>query len=300
MIEVIDLWRSFGPVEALRGLNLRVPEGSAFALIGTNGAGKTTTIKVVMNLLRPSSGSVRVLGIDSRRLAPRDLAHIGYVADRQNLPGRLQAGQYLDYVRRFYPSWDRSLERSLLSELSVPLQRPIAHLSHGMRLKLALVAALAFRPRLLVLDEPLGGLDPLVRDELMGGLLRQADAMTIFISSHELAEIEGMVTHVGLLDDGRLLVQEPTSELAARLREIRVVFDHEAIVPATAPTEWLHLQAVGNVLSFVDTQYSEEATHSRIAAVLGATRAVDVQPMALRAMFTTLTRATRSALGDGG
>jgi ABC-2 type transport system ATP-binding protein len=296
MIEITDLWRSFGSVEVLRGMSLQVPEGSAFALVGTNGAGKTTTLKIVMNLLRPSAGSVRVLGVDSHELAPRDLTQIGYVADGQKLPARLTAGQYLDYLRPFYPAWDRGLERSLVAELGVPSQRLIGHLSHGTRVKLALVAALSFRPRLLVLDEPLGGLDPLVRDELMGGLLHQAEGMTIFISSHELAEIESMVTHVGLLDEGRLLVQEPTSELAERLRAVRVVFDHEAMLPATVPEEWLQLQAMGNVLSFVDTRYSEEATRSRIAAVLGATRAVDVQPMSLRAMFTTLARATRGAL----
>lgn len=295
MIEITDLWRRFGAVEALRGVTLNVPEGSAFALIGTSGAGKTTALKIVMNLLQPSAGSVRVLGTDSRKLAAAELAQIGYVAVGQQLPGLLTAGQYLDYLRPFYLSWNRNLERSLVAELGVPLQRLIAHLSHGMRLKLSLVAALAFRPRLLVLDEPLGGLDPLVRDELMRGLLHQADDMTILISSHELTEIESMVTHVGLLDEGRLLLQEPTSELSERLREVRVVFDHEARVPPNVPQQWLQLQVTGNVLSFIDTRYSEEASRSQIAAVLGQPQSIDAQPMGLRAIFSTLARATRTA-----
>jgi len=162
-----------------------------------------------------------------------------------------------------------------------------------MRLKVSLACALSFRPRLLVLDEPLGGLDPLVRDEFMEGLLHQAGEMTVLISSHELTEIEGVATHVGFLDKGRLLFQESMGDLAGRVRDVRVMLDHEAKLPAQAPPEWLDIRASGNVLGFVDTHYSEQGLAARIAATVGSARNIDAQPVALRAIFTALARATR-------
>src|SRR5690348_869700 len=164
--------------EALRGLSLTVPEGSTYALIGANGAGKTTTIKVLMNMLAPSKGSATVLGVDSRRISPHELAQIGYVSENQILPGRLRVGEFLGFLRPFYPTWDMDLEHSILQRLRLPTERRICDLSHGMRLKMALAGALPFRPRLLLLDEPFSGLDPLFRDEFMDQLLRQAGEMS--------------------------------------------------------------------------------------------------------------------------
>jgi len=174
MILVNKLSKRFGRMDALQNLSFAVPEGSAFALIGANGAGKTTTIKVLMNILEPTSGHANVLGVDSRKISPRELAEIGYVSENQDMPARLTVSQFLAYLRPFYPTWDRALEKSLLRQLRLPADRKIADLSHGMRLKMALACALPFRPRLLVLDEPFSGLDPLVRDEFMEGLLEHS------------------------------------------------------------------------------------------------------------------------------
>src|SRR5690349_725235 len=162
-IEVKDLWKRFGKFEALQGLSFSVPEGSAFALIGANGAGKTTTIKVLMNILAPTRGCARMMGVDSRKLSPRELREIGYVSENQEMPGRLTVEEYFAYLRPFYPSWDRALEQSIRSQLRLPPERKLAHLSHGMRMKMSLACALPYRPRVLVLDEPFSGLDPLVR-----------------------------------------------------------------------------------------------------------------------------------------
>ena len=186
MIHVENLWKRFGRFEALRGMSFEVPEGSAFAMIGANGAGKTTTIKVLMNILEPSRGSATLLGVDSRRIAVRELAQIGYVSENQDMPARLTVEEYTAYLRRFYPTWDRELETSIARQLRLPRDRKIGNLSHGMRLKMALLCALPYRPKVLILDEPFSGLDPLVRDEFMEGLLGQAGEMTILISSHEL------------------------------------------------------------------------------------------------------------------
>jgi ABC-2 type transport system ATP-binding protein len=290
IIRAHELRKTYGRNEALRGLTLSVPDGSAFALIGANGAGKTTTIKVLMNILRPSGGSASVLGVDSRELSPREMAQIGYVSENQDMPGRLTVAQYLGYLRPFYPSWDRSLEISILSQLRLPPERQIRDLSHGMRLKMCLACALPYRPRLLVLDEPFSGLDPLVRDEFMEGLLEQAGPMTILISSHELTDLEGLVTHIAFIDQGRLLFQESMDELTARVREVRVTLTCEAAVPASTPSTWLQLRAVGNVLSFIETQFAEGVLQGRIVSVLSGVRNIEVQPINLRSIFTALAR----------
>jgi ABC-2 type transport system ATP-binding protein len=293
MIRIENLWKRFGRFEALRGLSLDVPEGSAFAMIGANGAGKTTTIKVLMNILEPTRGSATLLGVDSRRISTRELAQVGYVSENQDMPTRLTVGEYTRYLRRFYPTWDRDLEASIARQLRLPLERKIGDLSHGMRMKMALMCALPYRPKLLVLDEPFSGLDPLVRDEFMEGLLNQAGEMTILISSHELGEIDGVATHIAFMDEGKLLFQESMGDLTKRFREVHVVLDGEATRPSQAPNEWMELRTMGNVLTFVDTQFDASDLSERIHSRIGHVRGIDSQPMPLRSIFTTLARAAR-------
>jgi ABC-2 type transport system ATP-binding protein len=246
-----------------------------------------------MNLIEPSAGIATILGVNTRTLSPNDLAQIGYVSENQQMPGRMTVAAYIDYLRTFYPTWDRTAEEKLLGKFRLPLERRIKDLSHGMRMKMALVCALPFRPRLLVLDEPLSGLDPLVRDEFMDGLKLQAREMTVLISSHELTEIEEITTHVAFLDRGALLFQEEKADLKARIREVHVTLASEACVPTMAPQEWLDIRAAGNVLSFVDIRYSERDLPARLAAIVGAVRHVEAKPVSLRSVYTTLARAVR-------
>jgi ABC-2 type transport system ATP-binding protein len=288
-----DLWKRYGRFDALKGLAFEVPEGSAFALVGPNGAGKTTTIKILVNLLAPSRGEGRIFGVDSRTISPRELADIGYVSENQELPGRLTVSEYLDYLRPFYRRWDHALEASMRREMQLPATRKIRDLSHGMRIKMALVCALVFHPRLLILDEPFAGLDPLVRDDLIAGLLRQAGELTILISSHELGEIEGLATDVGFLDGGRLLFQEPMNRLTARCREVYVTLDSTATVPDPVPAHWLRARAVGNVLMFVDTRFSDDTLGELVRVVCEGVRQIEAKPMTLRSIFTTLASAAR-------
>ena len=147
-IETQGLTRRFGRSEAVDGLSLTVPEGSVFALIGPNGAGKTTTIKILMNLIRPTAGTARVLGTESTRLAPSDLARIGYVSEGQELPEWLSPEAMLAYLRPFYPTWDDALCRKLQAVLGLSARTPIRTLSRGTRMKAALLASLAYRPEL--------------------------------------------------------------------------------------------------------------------------------------------------------
>lgn len=293
MIHVDNLWKKFGRFDALRGLSFEVPEGSAFALIGANGAGKTTTIKLLMNILTPTQGSATLLGVDSRKISPRELVQIGYISENQDMPSRLTVGEYVAYLRPFYPAWDSELEVSIADQLRLPIERKIGDLSHGMRMKMALLCALPYRPKLLILDEPFSGLDPLVRDEFMEGLLQQAGEMTILISSHELAEIDGVATHVAFLDEGKLLFQEAMSDVIGRFREVRVTLEAEARQPNPAPKEWMQIRAVGHVLTFVDTRFDKNGLNERIRSRMEGVRRIDAHPMALRSIFTTLARAAR-------
>jgi len=293
MIRAENLWKNFGRQAALRGMTFSVPEGSALALIGANGAGKTTAIRILMNILASSRGTATVLGVDSRKLTPRVLSRIGYVSEDQQMPERLTVSEYLCYLRPFYPRWSPQAECAIASRFRLPPGRRIGDLSHGMRMKLALACALPFGPDLLILDEPLSGLDPLVRDEFMEALLDQAGEMTVLISSHELAEIDGVATHVAFVDEGSVLFEESIAELIGRFREVRVTLEKEAPPPSQAPEDWLQVRPSGVMLNFVDTQYSEDLLGDRVRSLVGRVRAIDAQPMALRSIFTVLARAAR-------
>ena len=174
-LETTDLGRRFKRSDGLRKASLRVPEGSALALIGANGAGKTTLLRILVNVLRPTAGSARVLGKDSRTLTAADFNRIGYVAENQKLPERLTVEHFFAYLGRLYTRWDGRLAQRLLRDFELPPRRPIGKLSHGMRMKVMLTGALAFRPELLLLDEPLTGLDPLTRDEVVAPGRRDHD-----------------------------------------------------------------------------------------------------------------------------
>src|SRR6266403_136146 len=199
ILRVIDLSKRFRKALILDRMNMAVPEGSVFALVGPNGAGKTTTIKVLMNIHGPSSGHSEVFGRDSRRLSPRDFTQIGYVSENQEMPEWMTVEYFMSYLKPFYPDWDVARAQELLRQFELPPDRKIRNLSHGMRMKAALASSLAYRPRLIVLDEPFTGLDALVRDELIEGVLECADGATILISSHDLSEVESFASHIGYL-----------------------------------------------------------------------------------------------------
>jgi len=288
VIETHHVSKRFGRFEAVEELSLRVPEGSVLALIGPNGAGKSTTIRLLMNILRPDAGEISVLGTPSLRLAPKDFERIGYVSESQKLPDGLTLAQYFHYLRTLYPAWDRDLERALCVQFELPPARRIRHLSHGMRMKTLLVGALAYRPRLLVLDEPLSGLDTLVRDEVVNGLLQQAADTTILISSHELSEIESFTTHVAFMQNGRLLLQEAIEELQLRFRAVSVTLSAIKELPQPLPEDWLLPETEGHRLRFVFARYQGDAPlFQQLARHFGAVQ-MECEPMSLRAIATAL------------
>ncbi len=293
IIETRGLRKRFGKVDAIEDLNLSVPEGSVFALIGPNGTGKTTTIRVLMNILHPDGGTVDVLGTPSRALTYRDFQRIGYVSEAQRLPEGLTIAQYFAYLRSLYPAWDRELERELCEQFELPPSRKLKHLSHGMRMKTLLIGALAFRPQLLVLDEPLSGLDTLVRDEVVGGLLQQAHETTVLISSHELTEIEHFITHVAFMQNGRLLLQEAIETLHSRFREVTVTLSAAKELPTPYPDSWLLPELSGHRLRFVTSAFDgEQNLYQEMTQLFGAVR-VSSEPLPLRTVANTLMQARK-------
>jgi ABC-2 type transport system ATP-binding protein len=294
-IRTENLVKKFGRVEALRGLDLAVPEGAVYALVGPNGAGKTTIIKILMNIFGATRGRAEVLGLESTRLRGRYFSSIGYVSENQELPEWMRLDSFLAYLRPFYPSWDRKLENELVSQFDLPLDRRLRNLSRGMRMKAALASALAYHPKLIVLDEPFTGLDPLVRDELIQGLLERAEEPTILISSHDLAEIESFASHIGYLEQGQLRFSEELTTLVDRFREVELTFDTPPHLPKTAPNTWMHLSTSAAVIRFIESRFDAEKTATEVRNVLGEARNVAYTPMSLRSIFLAMAKAGRDS-----
>ena len=288
-----NLYKKFWGVEALRGLNLTVPEGAVYALVGPNGAGKTTAIKILMNILRATSGRAEVLETESTQLNEKQFASIGYVSENQELPNWMRVDGFFSFLRPFYPSWDLNLESELVHQFDLPLNRKLRNLSRGMRMKAALASALAYHPKLIVLDEPFTGLDPLVRDELIQGLLDRAEESTILISSHDLAEIESFASHIGYLEEGRLRFSEELTTLLDRFREVELTFDSPPPLPNKAPDTWMQLNASAAVIRFIESGFDRERTTAQVRSVLGEARNVTFSPMSLRSIFLVMAKAGR-------
>jgi ABC-2 type transport system ATP-binding protein len=214
-------------------LDLEVRSGEVFGFLGPNGAGKTTTIRLLLDLLRPTRGAAQVLGMDVRTHSVEIRRRVGYLPGELGLYERLTAWELLTYFAHLRGLDDLGHARELAGRLDLDTSRPVRTLSHGNRQKVGLVQAFMHRPRLLVLDEPTGGLDPLIQHEFYG-LLREVrdDGATVFLSSHVLVEVERVADRVGIIRDGRLVEQASVEELKERaLRRLELHFGQT--VPAS-------------------------------------------------------------------
>ena len=295
-IEAKGLHKAFGRNVALADVSFRVPEGAVYALVGANGAGKSTLIKVVMNILEPTGGQALVMGTNSDELSGARLNTVGYVSENQKLPEWMTIGYMLRYLRPFYPRWDRELEEHLVHRFDLPLKRKLKHLSRGMRMKAAFVSSLAYRPELIVLDEPLSGLDPLVRDELVESLQwlqRQGKPFTAFLSTHDLGEIENFATHVGFIEKGKILFSEETRLLKNRFRKVIVRMEGEPRVPAHPAKEWLQPEAIDSTVQFVHSGYRGGETESEVREAFPEATEIGYEAMPLRAIFVAIAKAGR-------
>lgn len=293
IIETENLTRRYGRHEAVRDLTLAVPRGSVCALLGANGAGKSTTIKLLMDLERPTRGTARVLGVDSQKLCETERRQIGYVAESQQLPLWMTVRQLLDYCRPFYPAWDRALEKKLLGEFALPENRKLSQLSRGMLMKAALLSSLAYRPKLLVLDEPFSGLDPLVRQEFVRGLLEvsAAEEWTVLVSSHEIEEVERLCDRVILLETGTKRVDETTESLLARFRRVEVT---GASAQAVEAKEVLELEQAGALTRFVVSDFAGDLSERGWQENFPGAQ-VTARAMTLKEIFVVLARSAAGA-----
>ncbi len=211
VISVAELTRRFGATTALDAVTLSLPPGAVYGLVGANGAGKTTLIKHILGLLRAQSGSVRVFGLDPVADPVGVLSRIGYLSEDNDLPGWMRVDELMRYSRAFYPAWDDAYAEELRRVFALDPAARIQTLSRGQRARAGLLIALAYRPELLVLDEPSSGLDPIVRRDILGAGIRTIaeEGRTVLFSSHLLEEVEQVADHVTMMHQGRIVLSGP-------------------------------------------------------------------------------------------
>jgi ABC-2 type transport system ATP-binding protein len=239
VLELEGIRRSYeGTPEALRGVSLSIEVGEVLGLIGRSGAGKTTLLRVAAGLLKPTRGAVTVFGMNPWQHPVEVKRRMGYVAESQAVPPRLSAAALIAMHRQLYPTWDRQLERTLLTRLSIPISKSIGALSKGEARKVLLLCAIAHRPELLILDEPAGGLDPIARREFLElSIELLADSgSTILFSSHHMTDVERIAGRLVVIERGEKLID---SELAAFQQEHCV-----AVLPAAPAPEIEQLRGV--------------------------------------------------------
>ena len=215
VVEVKELSRRFGAKTALASVSLSLPRGAVYGLVGANGAGKTTLIKHLLGLLRAESGSVRVFGKDPVADPVAVLSRIGYLSEENDLPGWMSVDELMRYSRAFYPAWDVAYAEELRAAFGLDQAAKIEHLSKGQKARAGLLIALAYRPELLVLDEPSSGLDPIVRRDILGAVIRTIadEGRTVLFSSHLLDEVEQVADHVTMISRGAIVLSGPLREV---------------------------------------------------------------------------------------
>jgi len=215
VIDVSELTRRFGAKTALASVSVSVPRGAVYGLVGANGAGKTTLIRHVLGLLRPESGSVRVFGLDPVAEPVAVLSRSGYLSEENDLPGWMRVDELIRYSRAFYPAWDDVYAEELRQAFALNPAAKITNLSKGQKARAGLLVALAYRPELLVLDEPSSGLDPIVRRDILGAVIRTIadEGRTVLFSSHLLEEVEEVADHVTMIHQGRIVLSAPLHEV---------------------------------------------------------------------------------------
>ncbi|MBL9205583.1 MAG: ABC transporter ATP-binding protein [Opitutaceae bacterium] len=280
-LEARGLTKTFFRTVAVNAVSLALPQGSVNVLVGANGAGKTTLLRVLLNLLAPTAGESTVLGESSRRLGPAQWRRIGFVAEETVQPATTVGG-LLDAWRALYPTWDRDLENKLVREFELPLDRALKALSRGMRMKAQLLSVLPYRPELLVLDEPFGGLDPLVREQVVQGVLElvSAEGCTVLVSSHDIVEVETLADRILWMERGALRLVEEADSLRTRFRRVEIA------APESPPPHAWAVDRLGGSVRYIDPQFDP----GRLPA--GA----NVEPMTLREIFLALLRQSPAGL----
>jgi ABC-2 type transport system ATP-binding protein len=292
-IELTGIRKHFGATAAVRDLTIRIPAGTTFGFIGPNGAGKTTTIKMLMGMLRPSGGQVRVLGLDPLADPVTLKQRVGYVPEFHAIYRSMRVGDVIAFCRRLFAQWNHGLVVDLMERFELDPVKKVKQLSKGMLAKLSLLLALAHEPEVLVLDEPMGGLDPLAREEFLDGVLRGVcdRKRTVLFSSHLLADVQRMADQVGILHAGQLLYTGSTDELLTGTKRLRAVLrDGEKPQAAPPGTIWQRIEGREWLLTVRDFS---PAIVERLRAHAPVDH-VEVQELGLEDIFKDLIRGQRA------
>lgn len=215
VVNIESVTKNYRSKEAVKNLTLKIQEGTSYGLIGRNGAGKTTTLRLIMGMLRPTKGTVSIFNGDPITQAEKVKLHVGYLAEDQIFPNVLRPIDLFRFFADCYPTWDNDFAKSLIDRFSVPTTRNISTLSKGEQRQVALICAVAHRPKLLVLDEPGGGLDPVVRRSFLEQVIEHLsnEKSTIIFSSHNLQEVERIATRIGIIHNGSLILDKSLDDL---------------------------------------------------------------------------------------
>jgi ABC-2 type transport system ATP-binding protein len=270
IVELHRVSRHFGKKAALDELSLTVPRGGVFGLIGGNGAGKTTLIRHILGLLKAQSGTVRVFGLDPIDNPVGTLGRIGYLSEERDLPDWMRVRELIRYTEAFYPAWDPKYAEELREAFDLDPNAKIKTLSRGQRARAGLLVALAHRPDLLVLDEPSSGLDPVVRRDILGAIIRTIaeEGRTVLFSSHLLDEVERVADRVAMIHQGRILLTASMDEIHETHRRVTLRFEEPR---ASAPSLVGSLSSSGGGSEWTYVCGGESSQLRRAAEALGAT-----------------------------
>jgi ABC-2 type transport system ATP-binding protein len=297
-IEATKLGYRYGKHVALSDLDLAVPEGSLYALLGPNGSGKTTLLQILMGLRRPTSGHVALMGTDSHALTLRERALVGYIAEGQSLPRWMRLEQLEAYLAPLYDTWDVVLAADLRRRFALDPRRKIGTLSRGEQMKAALLCTLAPRPKLLLMDEPFTGMDALVKDELVQGLLESAgrEGWTVFVASHDIGELELLADWVGFLARGRIQLSEPMDVLKQRFKRVEVTSAEAVQFSALGLNVdvWSQDRSGGRTSALV-SHGGPASLDAALRARFSSVSRVEVRDASLREIFVALARRAASA-----
>ena len=227
IIEVKNLVREFGTKRALDDVTLTVQPGTVMGLVGENGAGKTTLIKHVLGLLKAQTGTVSVFGMDPVSNPEAVLSKIGYLSEEGDLPTWMRVHELMRYSAAFYPTWDDAYAMKLLDEFKLDPGAKLSKMSKGQRSRAGLLVAMAYRPQLLVLDEPSSGLDPIVRKDILGAIIRTIadDGRTVLFSSHLLSEVERVADQISMVKAGKILISDSLDNVKDSHYRATLLFD---------------------------------------------------------------------------
>ncbi|WP_146582424.1 ABC transporter ATP-binding protein [Neorhodopirellula pilleata] len=281
----------FRGCDALRGVDLTVEPGTVFALLGENGAGKTTLIRIMTGFQKPSAGTCEIGGLDPVRQPLEIRRRIGYVSDSPALYDWMSVGEIGWFTASFYPEGFLEAYRESIARYGIPEDRKIRHLSKGQRAKVALSLALAHDPELLILDEPTSGLDPMVRREFLESMIgRAASGRTVFLSSHQISEVERVADTIAILHEGRIRTCEPLDQLKNSMTEVTINVEDPLVTTPVPPepAEVLHESIDGRQRQMIVKHFDE----SMIAEMRNSTSVTSVRTraMSLEEIFIAYTK----------